>query len=1384
MRGQRLHGKRSRLWQWPGWVMVLLCWAFWWAGHGRPVRGIDSQAQPLPFAQDWSVTTLISANDDWSGVLGIEGYLGQNLTTATGADPRTLLTTSTLANDLDVIANQSNPNGQSSGGVAEFDGISNPSIALQGSATADAPYLQLYLDTTGRTKIEISYNLRDLDGSADNAIQPVALQYRLGSTGSFLNLPDGFVADATTGPNEATLVTPVRVLLPSEAENRPLVQLRIITANAVGNDEWVGIDDLSVTSEGSQSAVSLSLADVSGPEGDAGTRELLFTVRLTAPAGPSGVSFQISTVDGTATVADQDYLAKALPAQSIPPGGTSYQFGVAMVGDTKVESDETFLVRVSEVTGAQVTRGEAVGVILNDDRSLVPIRAIQGSAARSPIEGVTVRTRGVVTARKSNGFFLQEPDASVDADPATSEGLFVFTSSTPPTQAAVGTLVEVEGTVTEFVPTSDPLQPPMTQLSNLTLTTALATGQPLPVPIPLTTTFPDPAGPHDQLEQLEGMRVRVASLTVVSPTQGFIQETGATGSSNGVFYGVVTGVPRPFREPGIQAPDPPPAGTIPPIPRFDANPERLRINTLGLPGQTALNVATGALVTGLIGPLEYSTRCYTLLPDPGGTLTATGGLTPRAVSRPQADEWTVATYNLQRFYDSDNDPAISEPVLTTEAYRQRLGKASLAIRQYLHSPDILGVVEVENQATLQALAARIREDALQAGEPDPQYQASLVEGQDVGGIDVGFLVRTAAVSGSGTPPRVEVQAVVQELQGSRFLNPNGTGEALHDRPPLRLSATLHFANGRRFSVTVINNHLRSLNGVASLATGSDGWATVGDRVRAKRQRQAEDLARLVQARQTANPGEALVLVGDFNAFDFNDGLTASLATIAGLPFPDAETAVPGDGIDLVNPDLLNLMGSGGPVAPTERYSYLFDGSAQSLDHILVNRALLTSTRGQRLEAARLNADFPEVARNQATTPTRLSDHDPLVAFIQLSAVCPSPPPTLPLPGYASPQTVVEGASLRIASSSVGTGSSGVTYQLVGQGQFTGSVTIDPQGTISIERAAPAGTHRLTIRVQDLCGQTGEVSLSLIVLGSTDVPGPGAPLPIFSPIAAQRSGSLLIFNLYTSNSLRRDIDSRISLTNSHPTRPVSLRLFLIDGATGLNTALQTALTANQTVAFRASDLDPDVTGYLLVIATDSEGRPVSFNHLIGSAFVRTESGHTAGLAALAVPALLPEGGPTAVVSQGAATLSFDGKIYGALPRTLAVSSLGSPEEGNQSLLVLNRLGGDLTRPLAALGEVGGWLYDNLENPWRFSFRHPSCQFRQLLGGNGVPRLSPPYDRILGKGRSGWMRLFLEEPGGALTGALLQRNPLPAGVSQGRNLHVLTTISEAQLRLPLL
>ena len=80
------------------------------------------------------------------------------------------------------------------------------------------------------------------------------------------------------------------------------------------------------------------------------------------------------------------------------------------------------------------------------------IYEIQGGGAASPLAGQVVTTTGVVTALKRNGFFLQSPDGETDGDERTSEGLFVFTSTTPPATAARGALVRVSGTVTEFRP--------------------------------------------------------------------------------------------------------------------------------------------------------------------------------------------------------------------------------------------------------------------------------------------------------------------------------------------------------------------------------------------------------------------------------------------------------------------------------------------------------------------------------------------------------------------------------------------------------------------------------------------------------------------------------------------------------------------------------------------------------------------------------------------------------------------------------------------------------------------------------------------------------------------------------------------------------------------
>ncbi|NLN10702.1 MAG: DUF11 domain-containing protein [Acidobacteria bacterium] len=696
------------------------------------------------------------------------------------------------------------------------------------------------------------------------------------------------------------------------------------------------------------------------------------------------------------------------------------------------------------------------------------IHDVQGAGAVSPFAGQAVQVEGVVTGVKANGFFLQEEESDYDADPATSEGIYVFTSVAPPPSVAVGNVVRVVGVVSEYVPTADPLQPPLTEIVSPGIT-LVATGQPLPAPVVLTPTMPDPAGAFDQLERYEGMRVAVPSLTVVAPTRGSISEPNATATSNGIFSGVVSGVSRPFREPGIQQPDHGLWPAPPSVPVWDTNPETLTVDSDAL-GGTRLDVGTGTVITGLVGPLDYGFRRYTLLPDPGLALGVSGGPTPAAVTAPGPGEITVATYNVQRFFDTVNDPGTSDPVLTPAAFDLRLAKLSDGVRNYLHFPDVLGLQEVENLTTLEAIAARISADALGAGQPDPLYAAHLSEGNDIGGIDVGFLVRTAEVV-PGTP-RVTGITVTQvgladpdalwDDPGDGF---DGVLVPFNDRPPLVLTATVHAANGAAFPLTVIVNHLRSFNGVGDpTPLTPPGVGTANDRASGKRLRQAQYLANLIQARQLADPAERIIVLGDMNAYEFNDGFVDSLGTIAGTPAPDDQTLVPGDGGDLVDPDLVNLLTT---LPAAERYSYVYDGQAQTLDHVLVNAAVVADTGARRLEHARINADWPEVIRGAAPDAIRLSDHDPVVLYLAPRDFATA---DLSVLKTAGSDPVVAGADLAWT----------ITVSNAGPDPATGVSWSDPlpAGTTFVSLSAPGGWSCTT----PAPGAGGTVSCEIAAFG--------------------------------------------------------------------------------------------------------------------------------------------------------------------------------------------------------------------------------------------------------------------------------------------------------------
>jgi len=195
--------------------------------------------------QDWSNTGLITVNDDWSGVTSFVGYLGQNDTSSvTGVDPRTIL--GIWPSDVvDVIANQANPNTLTNGGVAEFE-IADAVVALQGSGTADSPFLMAHVDATGMQDVTVSYRLRDVDGGSDNSVQQFVMQYRVGTTGDFTNVDASYVADASFGPS-LTGEANYSFSLGSDANGASQIQIRWMTTNAPSNDEWLGIDDINIT---------------------------------------------------------------------------------------------------------------------------------------------------------------------------------------------------------------------------------------------------------------------------------------------------------------------------------------------------------------------------------------------------------------------------------------------------------------------------------------------------------------------------------------------------------------------------------------------------------------------------------------------------------------------------------------------------------------------------------------------------------------------------------------------------------------------------------------------------------------------------------------------------------------------------------------------------------------------------------------------------------------------------------------------------------------------------------------------------------------------------------------------------------------------------------
>jgi predicted extracellular nuclease len=600
------------------------------------------------------------------------------------------------------------------------------------------------------------------------------------------------------------------------------------------------------------------------------------------------------------------------------------------------------------------------------------ISEIQGSGNVSPYDKQTVRITGIVTARTKTGFFIQSPDDKTDTDPLTSEGIFVFTKDEPPVDAAIGNLISLTGKVDEFKLRSDPNSLTTTEISffkDRDTIKIVSAGNPIPKPMVLTAAD-FKANTLDEIEKYEGMRVQVNELVVCAPTEGKVDIRMATAQSDGVFYGVLKGLPRPFREPGLDvfsylsAPEKDREklrSEHPKLITFDSNPERLRIESAGQENGKPIDIAANTELRNVVGVMHYSHRSYTILLDASSRPAVANAVRPLALPAPTDKQFAVAGMNLENFFDDVDDPEIKEDVLTPEAFKMRLQKVSMAIRDVMQSPDIIGTVEVENLSTLKRLAERINADAVASGKPNPKYEAYLVEGNDGRGIDNGFLVKSS---------RVKVLEIKQFGKDVRYKNPDtGEDNFLNDRPPLMVRAAISSpANGQPFEVTIVVNHLKSF-------LGYDDPKQMAN-VRMKKKLQAECLAKLVQERLKASPPERIILVGDFNAFQFNDGVMDVIGTIKGKPAARDEVLMASD--DLLNPDMIDLVDL---IKSDQRYSYTYDGNAQVLDHVLVTENLKPNVKG--FGYARVNADFPEAFRGDGSRVERYSDHDPAVAYFTL-----------------------------------------------------------------------------------------------------------------------------------------------------------------------------------------------------------------------------------------------------------------------------------------------------------------------------------------------------------------------------------------------------------------
>jgi len=642
------------------------------------------------------------------------------------------------------------------------------------------------------------------------------------------------------------------------------------------------------------------------------------------------------------------------------------------LGTLAAEGSIDFSVTVDiavDASGDLINQVEAEGTLLGEavaaaDQHLTGVLAplsihqVQGEGLRSPFAPASGNGDGdfvtlddnIVTALTDNGFLLQMPDDRDSSDlPLASRGIFVFTAGTP--AVSVGDRLTLAGNVAEFFES--------TQITNPTDITVLASNEPLPAAVVFDDQIPspDPAAPScgvNNFECFESVRVAVANGFVTAPNQSF--------GSDPLAEAVITATgERSLREPGVEYPGL--GSTCPQCAVWDGNPEVFEIDfdRLGLDNATVAG-GTRFDATGVIG-FEFGD--YELWPT-DYTLSQAPTLPVQAPAA-ENDQVSIASLNALDLFDTVQDgprpiptcgagfEAVDREVLSQAEYDAKLDKVAGTVIDGLGLPDVIAFQEVESADVLDDLAARIA--ALSGGAVN--YESYLIFGNDRGNINNGYLVN---------PARVAVDNV-ETIDAEACLSSDNS--PLHDRPSLQLEARF-IADGNGWPFVVVNNHLRSLGGIDD-----------STRTRLKRHEQSQSVAARIQSLQSADPSLPLVVIGDMNAFEFSDGYVDVVGLLSGTSVQDANlvnienAGVPGfDPANRVDPVL------GKPIeglAAAQRYSFIFRGISQALDHALI------STSAEPFLAdfgyARGNADVYEGLAEDDSNVLRSSDHDGLVVIL-------------------------------------------------------------------------------------------------------------------------------------------------------------------------------------------------------------------------------------------------------------------------------------------------------------------------------------------------------------------------------------------------------------------